>query len=260
MSRARQAALRSLELDPTGAEAHATLGTSCAQFDWDTAGGERELKRALELGPGRSRRSPLLLALPLARGALRRGAGPERARAGARSDVRLRQPQQGDHPLLLAALRGVHRAVAEDAGARPLLRHGVRAGSASRYEQLGREREAVDAYIMPLTFGGGAPAGGRRRCARRPPGAACAGTGRPGSRSGREARGPQRHAALACFGWATASGRSPGSKRSASSGRPGFARSRSSRSGIRCERIRDSRRSCARRGSRAFLSRPGNSS
>ena len=48
---ARKAALRSIELDPTGAEAHATLGTVLAQFDWDPVAGERELKRGVELGP-----------------------------------------------------------------------------------------------------------------------------------------------------------------------------------------------------------------
>ena len=51
LERARQAARRSLELDPNEATAHATLGIVLALFDWDTASGERELKRALELGP-----------------------------------------------------------------------------------------------------------------------------------------------------------------------------------------------------------------
>jgi TolB-like protein/DNA-binding winged helix-turn-helix (wHTH) protein len=51
VSRARQAARRALELDPTVPEAHAVLGSITAQFDWDPAGAEPELKRALGLEP-----------------------------------------------------------------------------------------------------------------------------------------------------------------------------------------------------------------
>ena len=47
--KAKEAALKALELDETLAEAHAALGRVKFLFDWDWAGAERELKRAIEL-------------------------------------------------------------------------------------------------------------------------------------------------------------------------------------------------------------------
>jgi TolB-like protein/Tfp pilus assembly protein PilF len=49
--RARTAARRALELDPELADAHASLGFVRFFFDWDWAGAEQELVRALELSP-----------------------------------------------------------------------------------------------------------------------------------------------------------------------------------------------------------------
>jgi eukaryotic-like serine/threonine-protein kinase len=49
--RARTAATRALELDPTLGEAHASLGWMKSQFEWDWAGTEREYRRAIELNP-----------------------------------------------------------------------------------------------------------------------------------------------------------------------------------------------------------------
>jgi TolB-like protein/Tfp pilus assembly protein PilF len=49
---ARTAALKALELDSTLAEAHTSLGTVEAVFDWDWKGSEREFRRAIELNPG----------------------------------------------------------------------------------------------------------------------------------------------------------------------------------------------------------------
>jgi len=51
---ARQAALRALELDERLAAAHAVLGFSLLHGDWDWAGAERELRRAVELDPQRT--------------------------------------------------------------------------------------------------------------------------------------------------------------------------------------------------------------
>ena len=48
---ARQAALRALELDERLAAAHAVLGFSLLHGDWDWAGAEKELRRAVELDP-----------------------------------------------------------------------------------------------------------------------------------------------------------------------------------------------------------------
>lgn len=49
MAQAKAAALKSVELDPLSAEAHASLGHVLANYDWDWAGAEREFRRAIEL-------------------------------------------------------------------------------------------------------------------------------------------------------------------------------------------------------------------
>ena len=51
MAKAKQAAFKAVELDDTSAEAHASKGHVLHNYDWDFAGGERELKRAIELNP-----------------------------------------------------------------------------------------------------------------------------------------------------------------------------------------------------------------
>ena len=48
-SKARSAAERALQLDPMAAEPHASMGYVKLYYDWDAAGAERELKRAVEL-------------------------------------------------------------------------------------------------------------------------------------------------------------------------------------------------------------------
>ncbi|HEV2045071.1 MAG TPA: tetratricopeptide repeat protein [Chthoniobacterales bacterium] len=50
-SKAKEAALKAIELDDSLAEAHASLGFVHYHYDWDWAGAEKELKRALELNP-----------------------------------------------------------------------------------------------------------------------------------------------------------------------------------------------------------------
>jgi serine/threonine-protein kinase len=50
--KARQAAEKAIELDPSLAEAHAALGWILTIHDWDWAGADAAYKRALELGPG----------------------------------------------------------------------------------------------------------------------------------------------------------------------------------------------------------------
>jgi eukaryotic-like serine/threonine-protein kinase len=49
--RAKQAALKALELDNNLAEAHASLGQITIYYDWDFSGGEREYQRAIALDP-----------------------------------------------------------------------------------------------------------------------------------------------------------------------------------------------------------------
>jgi TolB-like protein/Tfp pilus assembly protein PilF len=52
VGKARAAVTRALELDPDLAEAHTALGLVRFYFEWDWAGAETELRRALELNPG----------------------------------------------------------------------------------------------------------------------------------------------------------------------------------------------------------------
>jgi serine/threonine protein kinase len=49
--KAKEAALKALEIDDTLAEAHTSLGLVKANQDWDWSGGERELQRAIALNP-----------------------------------------------------------------------------------------------------------------------------------------------------------------------------------------------------------------
>lgn len=51
LPRARAAALRAIELDEQSSEAHAALGLALSWLDYDWEGGERELKRSIELEP-----------------------------------------------------------------------------------------------------------------------------------------------------------------------------------------------------------------
>jgi tetratricopeptide (TPR) repeat protein len=51
MPKAKEAALRALQLDDTLAEAHTTLARVLATYEWDWPGAEKEYKRAIELNP-----------------------------------------------------------------------------------------------------------------------------------------------------------------------------------------------------------------
>ncbi len=53
--RAKEAALKALELDDTLAEAHTSLAFVKTDYDWDWSGAEKELQRAIELNPGYAR-------------------------------------------------------------------------------------------------------------------------------------------------------------------------------------------------------------
>jgi len=50
-AKARQAAEKAIELDPSLVEAHASLANVLQSFDWDFVGAEREFQRAIEIGP-----------------------------------------------------------------------------------------------------------------------------------------------------------------------------------------------------------------
>ena len=49
--KAKEAALKALEIDDTLAEAHTSLGMIKTNYDWDWSGAEREYQRAIELNP-----------------------------------------------------------------------------------------------------------------------------------------------------------------------------------------------------------------
>jgi serine/threonine-protein kinase len=51
LRRARRAAQRAVVLDPRSATAHSALGALLFRYDWDWAGAERELSRAIQLNP-----------------------------------------------------------------------------------------------------------------------------------------------------------------------------------------------------------------
>src|SRR5438132_10652117 len=51
MTKSKAAAAKALELDPSSAEAHASMGHVLANYDWDWTGAEREFQRAIELNP-----------------------------------------------------------------------------------------------------------------------------------------------------------------------------------------------------------------
>jgi len=48
----REAAVKALQLDPTLAEPHATLGLLKSKFEWDFAGAQEEFRRSFALNPG----------------------------------------------------------------------------------------------------------------------------------------------------------------------------------------------------------------
>jgi len=51
MLKAKESAIRALELDPTLAEAHSSLGFVRSIYDWDLEGAHRDFQRAFELNP-----------------------------------------------------------------------------------------------------------------------------------------------------------------------------------------------------------------
>jgi tetratricopeptide (TPR) repeat protein len=66
-AKAHEALTRALALDAASVEAHTTLGNISTVYDWDWAGAERALARAMELAPGDARvrnyRASLMMAL-----------------------------------------------------------------------------------------------------------------------------------------------------------------------------------------------------
>jgi TolB-like protein/DNA-binding winged helix-turn-helix (wHTH) protein len=78
--KARAAVEKALALDPLSAEAHLARGYLLLHGDWDWAGGDAELHRALELSPGYSLAPPMECLLPACRGQAEGGTSRKRAR------------------------------------------------------------------------------------------------------------------------------------------------------------------------------------
>jgi DNA-binding winged helix-turn-helix (wHTH) protein/TolB-like protein/tetratricopeptide (TPR) repeat protein len=151
VSKARMAALRAVELEPELAEAHATLGAIFVHFDWDPAAGEEAMRRALELGPD----NPVVLRtyqLFL----WQEGRFDE---ALALNDRELALDPTSvfanrNKAIILYYARRYEECVEQCLKTLELDRYfeTVYDWLGKSYERLGREEEAVDAFITPLTF------------------------------------------------------------------------------------------------------------
>src|SRR5436305_12042117 len=71
----KEAALKAIALDEKDAEAHCYLSESKRVLDWDLAGADAELKRALQLDPNSAPAHFFLALLPLFRGEVKEGLG-----------------------------------------------------------------------------------------------------------------------------------------------------------------------------------------
>jgi TolB-like protein/DNA-binding winged helix-turn-helix (wHTH) protein/Tfp pilus assembly protein PilF len=151
VERARVAARRALDLDPTIGEAHAVLGRVLLHFDWDVEAADREMRRALALDPS----DPFVLhcysqvlaqegrfeeALTLA----------ERARAQDPASVLANR----DKGIVLFYARRYDESIDQFRRTLELDPHApfVQFYLGRAYERLGRERDAIEAYIAPLTL------------------------------------------------------------------------------------------------------------
>jgi TolB-like protein/DNA-binding winged helix-turn-helix (wHTH) protein/Flp pilus assembly protein TadD len=147
----RQAARRALDLDPTIAEAHAVLGRIMLHFDWDVEAGHREMRRAVELEPT----NPFVLhcyARVLADDGRFEEAIALADRALAQDPTSVLATRDEALILFLAGryedcVEMCRRTLELDPYA-PQVHYTL--GRA--YEELDRPREAVEAYITPLTF------------------------------------------------------------------------------------------------------------
>ncbi len=112
LEKASAAVKRALELDPTLAEAHTALGLVRFYFEWDWAGAEAELRRAVELNPGSSAVHEEYGGFLTAMGRLDEGLArsTEAARLdplslGPAHDVAFNALARGDHELAAAGFR-----------------------------------------------------------------------------------------------------------------------------------------------------------
>jgi tetratricopeptide (TPR) repeat protein len=150
VSLGRQAAQRALELDPSIPEAHAVQGRLLYSFDWDLEAGERELRRGLELDPNDPFTLHCYSMLLMAEGRF--------AEALALNERLLAQDPIStftlrDRAFILYVARRYEEAIQTGRKALELDERFTQAYSPlwRSYEQLGREKEAVDAYLTALS-------------------------------------------------------------------------------------------------------------
>ncbi len=148
---ARAAAQRARELDPTSGEAWGGLGRILYHFDWNAQGGLDNVRRALELEPNNpfvlhcasrliAESGHTLEALALSERALALDPTSPLANRDTTTDLMLARRYD-------EAVEQAQKALELDPFDELVYR-----SLASSHERLGREREAVDAYIKPLTF------------------------------------------------------------------------------------------------------------
>jgi TolB-like protein/DNA-binding winged helix-turn-helix (wHTH) protein/tetratricopeptide (TPR) repeat protein len=147
----RRATRRALDLDPTMAEAHAVLGRILVHFDWDAAGSDRAGQRALELDPT----NPFVLhcrSLMLADQGRFEEALTLADRALTLDPTSVLANR--DKAMMLFRARRYDECVGQCQRTLELDRYNSWAYDfmGRAYEQLGRPREAIEAYLAPLGF------------------------------------------------------------------------------------------------------------
>jgi DNA-binding winged helix-turn-helix (wHTH) protein/tetratricopeptide (TPR) repeat protein len=151
VSRARAASRRALEIDPAHAEAHATLGIILSQFDWDVAAGQRELERAVELAPDRGTVLRLYSLFLWNEGRFEEALDMNERELALDPASRFANRNRA---IILYYARRYEESITQARKTIELDRYFVTIYDwlGKAYRQLGREQEAVEAFITPLTF------------------------------------------------------------------------------------------------------------
>jgi DNA-binding winged helix-turn-helix (wHTH) protein/TolB-like protein len=152
VERARQAALRALELNPNLAEAHAVLGRITFSFDWDPEAAERKMRRALELDPDDSFTLHCFSMILTLEGRFEEALSLNQRLLD--QDPVATLPNR-DRAFILYGARRYVEAIEQS---RKTLELDPRFRSAygplwRSYQRLGREQEAIEAYLEPFGFG-----------------------------------------------------------------------------------------------------------
>jgi TolB-like protein/DNA-binding winged helix-turn-helix (wHTH) protein/Flp pilus assembly protein TadD len=151
VDKAREATRRALDLDPAIAEAHAVLGRIMLHFDLDVDAGLREMRRAFDLDPA----NPFVLhcySLVLADEGRFDEALRVADRALAQEPTSVLATRDKAQILYLAGRYEESVVMSRRTLELDPYAQYVHSLLGWTYERLGREREAVEAHITPLTF------------------------------------------------------------------------------------------------------------